>query len=36
MEKYLDATLTPQERAEALADSLTVRQQAEQLKFDAP
>lgn len=36
MEKYLDAALTPQERAEALADSLTVQQQAEQLKFDAP
>lgn len=36
MEKYLNAALTPQERAEALADSLTVQQQAEQLKFDAP
>lgn len=36
MERYLDASLSPQERAEALADALTVRQQAEQLKYDAP
>ncbi|MGN1108248.1 MAG: glycoside hydrolase family 3 protein, partial [Oscillospiraceae bacterium] len=28
--------LTPQQRAEALADSLTVQEQAEQLKYDAP
>lgn len=36
MEKYLDTSLTPQERAEALADTLTIQQQAEQLKYDAP
>mgnify|MGYP001057182147 CR=1 FL=1 len=36
MEKYLDNSLTPQERAEALADTLTIQQQAEQLKYDAP
>lgn len=36
MEKYLDTSLSPQERAEALADTLTVQQQAEQLKYDAP
>lgn len=36
MEKYLDTNLSPQERAEALTDRLTVRQQAEQLKYDAP
>ena len=36
MERYLDRSLTPQERAEALADTLTVQQQAEQLKYDAP
>lgn len=36
MEKYLDTSLSPQERAEALTDRLTVRQQAEQLKYDAP
>ena len=36
MERYLDVSLTPQERAEALADTLTVQQQAEQLKYDAP
>lgn len=36
MERYLDRSLTPQERAEALADALTVQQQAEQLKYDAP
>ena len=28
--------LTPQQRAEALADTLTVQEQAEQLKYDAP
>ena len=32
MERYFDVSLTPQERAEALADALTVQQQAEQLK----
>ena len=36
MERYLDKSMTPQERAEALADTLTVQQQAEQLKYDAP
>ncbi len=36
MEKYLDTSLSPQERAEALTDTLTVQQQAEQLKYDAP
>lgn len=36
MEKYKDTELSPQERAEALADELTVQQQAEQLKYDAP
>lgn len=36
MERYFDVSLTPQERAEALADALTVQQQAEQLKYDAP
>ncbi|MGN1341529.1 MAG: glycoside hydrolase family 3 C-terminal domain-containing protein [Oscillospiraceae bacterium] len=36
MEKYLDHALTPQQRAEALADTLTVQEQAEQLKYNAP
>lgn len=36
MEKFQDVSLTPQQRAEALADMLTVREQAEQLKYDAP
>ena len=36
MERYLDKSMTPQERAEALADTLTVQQQAEQLKYDTP
>ena len=36
MKKYLDTTLTPQQRAEALTDELTVTEQAEQLKYDAP
>ena len=36
MSDYHDDSLTPQERAEALADTLTVQQQAEQLKYDAP
>lgn len=36
MEKYRNTKLSPQERAEALADELTVQQQAEQLKYDAP
>ena len=36
MEKYLDKSLTPQERAEALADLMTVEEQASQLRYDAP
>ena len=36
MERYLDTSLTPQERAEALADTLTTEQQAEQLRYNAP
>lgn len=36
MEKYQNSDLSPQERAEALTDTLTVREQAEQLKYDAP
>ncbi len=36
MERYLDTSLTPQERAEALTDTLTAEQQAEQLRYNAP
>ena len=36
MERYLDTTLSAQERAEALADTLTTEQQAEQLRYNAP
>ena len=36
MEKYMDTGLSAQERAEALADTLSVDEQAAQLKFDAP
>jgi len=36
MEKYLDTSLSPQQRAEALCDTLTTEQQAEQLRYDAP
>lgn len=36
MQDYHDPNLTAQERAEALTDTLTVQQQAEQLKYDAP
>lgn len=36
MKKYNDITLSAQERAEALTDSLSVKEQAEQLKYDAP
>ncbi len=36
MERYLDTSLSPQERAEALTDSLTTEQQAEQLRYNAP
>ena len=36
MEKYLDKTLSVQERAEALTDAMTVEEQMSQLRFDAP
>ena len=36
MKKYLDTSLTPQERAEALTDEMTVEEMAGQLRFDAP
>lgn len=36
MEKYLDETLSVQERAEALTDAMTVEEQASQLRYDAP
>ncbi|MCR5807256.1 MAG: glycoside hydrolase family 3 C-terminal domain-containing protein, partial [Oscillospiraceae bacterium] len=36
MEKYLDTTLSAQERAEALTDAMTVEEQMSQLRFDAP
>lgn len=36
MEKYRNKELSPQERAEALADCLTTEQQAQQLRYDAP
>lgn len=36
MERWLDTSLSPQERAEALADTLTTEQQAEQLRYNAP
>ena len=36
MEKYKDKSLSAYERAEALADTLTVEEQAAQLKYDAP
>lgn len=36
MEKYKDINLTAQERAEDLTDRLTVQEQSEQLKYDAP
>lgn len=36
MNEWNNAQLSPQERAEALADALTVTEQAEQLKYDAP
>ncbi len=36
MERYLDTSLTAQERAEALTDTLTTEQQAEQLRYNAP
>ncbi len=36
MKRYLDKTLTPAERAEALCDELTVEEMAGQLRYDAP
>ncbi len=36
MELYRDTSLSPQKRAEALCDSLSTEQQAEQLRYDAP
>lgn len=36
MEKYLDETLTPEERAIALTDAMTVEEQASLLRYDAP
>lgn len=36
MKKYLDKTLSPHDRAEALADELTTEEQAAQLRYDAP
>lgn len=36
MLKYLDKSLSPQERAEDLTDRLTTEEQAQQLKYDAP
>lgn len=36
MEKYLDTTLSIQERAEALTDAMTTEEQASQLRYDAP
>lgn len=35
MERYLNPSLTPDERAEDLADRLTVEEQASQLRYDA-
>ncbi len=36
MERYLDETLSVQERAEALTDAMTTEEQASQLRYDAP
>ena len=36
MKKYLDQTLTPQQRAEALVAEMTVEEMAGQLRYDAP
>jgi len=36
MKKYLDKSLSPLERAEALVDEMTVEEQASQLRYDAP
>lgn len=36
MKKYLDSSLSAQERAEALVSEMTTEEQASQLRFDAP
>lgn len=36
MEKYLDTSLSIEERAAALTDAMTVEEQASQLRYDAP
>ena len=36
MKKYLDRSLTPQQRAEALVNEMTVEEMAGQLRYDAP
>ena len=36
MEKYLDESLSAEERAEALTDAMTTEEQASQLRYDAP
>ena len=36
MEKFRDQSLSAQERAEALADIMTIEEQASQLLYDAP
>ena len=36
MERYLDTSLSAQERAEALVDKMTTEEQAGQLRYDAP
>ncbi len=36
MKKYLDETLSVEERAEALTDEMTTEEQASQLRYDAP
>ena len=36
MKLWQDTSLTAQQRAEALTDELTVKEMAEQLRYDAP
>lgn len=36
MEKYLDKSLSAEERAEALTDAMTTEEQASQLRYDSP
>lgn len=36
MEKYLDSSLSAEKRAEAVVEQMTVEEQADQLKYDAP